>query len=179
MPLDQETRAELKALVREALREELDANGGGVNVPLPLWQYGDALTSPPRADGAVKLKFVEEELVGVYGATVPYVELTTAGPVNHEAVIPRWYFVPESRTTDTARVNVGSAAFRQNRAYGLKQVSSFWGTHTDEGEMIADAFASQFDYAGLRLRMLHRAASIAKGTFNTFYALRDDELDIG
>ena len=187
MAFDNETRAELKAIVKEAVAEVLGEAGpvvGGGTKP-SKWPHRDNF-SPPRADGAVQLRFVEEELVEQYGAEVVYKELTIDGVVQKSAPIPRWFFVPEHIETKTAEVNVSSAAFRGNRAYEIVPVEyvTWLGqkrTRYDEGSQISDAFASQWKYEDLRARMTHLAARIAGqvGNAYTLYNIPENELTIG
>lgn len=196
MPVfDQETRDELKAIVKEAIAESggvVVSNGDGNTGPDP-WPYPEGqLMSTPDDLGRVKLKVVEVDLMKKYGGRyVPYVELTVAGPVNKQAYIPEWYFVPDLRGTEfwteTAQVAVGSAAFYQNRAYPLitKEVrNGFFGTkkvkEPDLDSQLMDTFASQFTVAQLTQMLPHLADRIAEGkSAYTMYNMPADELTIG
>lgn len=186
MPVfDEATRAELKAIVKEAILETKD---GAVILPaedddeLTVWR--GRLYSDPDSLGRVRLKVVEKVLVPRYGDTIKFKELTMGGLVDREVTIPRMYFIPETRDeSPTADVAVGSAAFYQNRAYHLKSTTNWFGKVTqvpDIDRQIPGTLASQFTADKLGPILEHLADRIAndKGA-NQFYFLREDELSIG
>lgn len=186
MAFDAETLAQIKAAVKEALAE-VGSNSVVVVPRTGVWDYGDALMSPPDALGRVKLKFVELDMVSEFGGhTIKYKELhPTLGLVDREAPIPTWFFMPENRhLTPTADVAVGSAQFYQNCAFPLRERTNWLGRKTIEPDTaagpLADTFASQWTYEDLKARLIHVARRVRddKGA-NMVWNIRSDELDIG
>ncbi len=188
---DTETRNELKEIIKEALAEAGAVVGtGGGSGPDP-WPYGDALFGTPDDLGRVKLRVVEVDLLKLYpDRKIHYVEQTVGGPMARVAPIPEWFFIPNLKdtefATETWQVNVGSAAFYQNRAFPLitKEVrNGFFGTKKvkvpDIDSPMTDTFASQFTAEELTLMLPHLANRIVGGSAFSMWNMRSDELTVG